>query len=581
MMNTIISSSVLILMILIIRPAFKGKINPMVQYGIWSLVALRVAYFGLLDVYPIESVLSVMNITGSATEAIRRTSAVEQVVAGNAKAGTIENAILIMDNVKTGVMTSGDGISAAASVDWQLVIMAIWAIGTIALGAWLIFVNLKFGRAITNKRTFLMSVQADFEGETLATEKITGAKSKCLSVYIAEGLDSPCLMGYRGEEAIYVTPEVAADRQKLRYAIAHELCHYKHHDLIWSVVRGGLLAFYWFNPLVWAAAVMSKRDCELACDYGVIKGMSKEDRLAYGKALVDLISHREQKNNVLRMATTMYGSAKGIKERVAMIVKNNKMKAPTLVLVLLITALSVGFTFTSAPNQIKDLRNDDQAEVAAFAMTWADAVSGRDATTIHGLCETEELYLTIGGIAENGQYWMGMSSPWPWNNDYVTDIVDSSTIDVYYYFRTSSPTVYTAKETIKIKKIEGEYKAIEDSWKHFDKVASKADFDEAYKFGFPDLTEFAAAYQFQADDKTDNNRGRKEILENPVTAAIDQLNLTGAEVPSIYTDPYAKKAVVKFSWKDGEATVNLIQPMFTDENGAKRQATVWVVDNEK
>jgi len=278
----------------------------------------------------------------------------------------------------------------------------------------------------------------------------------------------------------------------------------------------------------------------------------------------------------------MYGSTNGIKERVAMIVNNNKMKAPTLILVLLIMALSVGFTFTAAPNQIKDLRNDEDenVEITAIATKWADAFSQRDAKIIHGLCENEELYLTIGGVAENGEYWMGVSSPWPWNEDYVIDIVDSSTIDIYYYFRTSSPTVYVAKETIKIKKIEGEYKASGDSWKHFGKVESKADFDEAYKFGFPDLTEFAATYQFQADDDANYNQGRKEILENPVTAAIDQLNLTGAKAPFIYTDPYAKKAVIKFAWKDGEVTVNLIQPLFTDESGAQRQATIWLVVNE-
>ena len=85
MINTIISSSVLIIIILSIRFVFKGKIDPMVQYGIWSLAALRLAAFSWLSLHPIESVLSVMNITGGAAEAIRRTSSVEQVLAGGAK----------------------------------------------------------------------------------------------------------------------------------------------------------------------------------------------------------------------------------------------------------------------------------------------------------------------------------------------------------------------------------------------------------------------------------------------------------------------------------------------------------------
>lgn len=583
MINTIISSSALILIILAIRFAFKGKINPMVQYGLWSLVALRLVFFSWLTLYPVESPLSVMNIATNTAETMRGASSVVQVIAGNAEAGTIDNAVLIMDNVRTGVMTSGDGISSAAAIDWQLVIMIVWAVGTIALGLWLILVNRRFGKQLFENRRFLISVKAgnkgefDFDGKTLRHKDVVVEKNKLLPVYVVEGLDSPCLMSYKREEAIYVTSDVAMDKEKLRYAIIHELFHYKHHDLIWSIVRGGLLAFYWFNPLVWVAAVMSKRDCELACDYAVIKEIGEEERLAYGKTLVNLISQREQKNNVLCMATTMYGSASGIKERVTMIARNNKMKVTTLVTVLLVVALSVGCTFTVPVTNTKDLSSEEKTEIGAFATKWADAFSQRDARTINELCENEELYLNIGGITENGEYWMGLSSPWPWNKDYVIDIVDLSTIDIYYYFRTSSPTVYTAKESITIKKIEGEYKAIGDSWKHFDKIESKADFEEAYKHGFPDFTEFTAAYQLQADGDANYNRARKGIIENPVTAAIDQLNLAGAKTEVIYQDTNKKKAKVAFVWNDGKVTVNLIQPMFTDESGVNRQATIWIV----
>ena len=278
-----------------------------------------------------------------------------------------------------------------------------------------------------------------------------------IPVYVVNDLASPCLMRYKGELAIYVTYEVVADKEKLRYAIAHESCHYRHHDLIWSVVRCGLLALYWFNPLVWVAAIMSKRDCELACDYGVIKEIGEEDRLTYGKTLVDLISQKEHKNHVLSMATSMYGNVNGIKERVTMIAKNQKMKATSIVAVMLIVALAVGCTFTTAKSNTTGMSDEEKAEIVAFAVRWADAFSGRDAKTIRELCETEELYFTIGSVAENENgeyYYMGWSSPWPWGErNYLIDIVNESTIHIYYYFRTSSPSIYVAKETIKVKKI--------------------------------------------------------------------------------------------------------------------------------
>ena len=49
MINTIISSSVLILIIFVIRFVFREKINPMVQYGLWGLVALRLVPCQLLN----------------------------------------------------------------------------------------------------------------------------------------------------------------------------------------------------------------------------------------------------------------------------------------------------------------------------------------------------------------------------------------------------------------------------------------------------------------------------------------------------------------------------------------------------
>ena len=100
MINTIISSSVLILIILAIRFVFRGKINPMVQYGLWSLVALRLVAFSWLNLHPIESAISVMNLASNAAETIRGASAVDQVINGNVEAGAIDNVVLIMDNVR-------------------------------------------------------------------------------------------------------------------------------------------------------------------------------------------------------------------------------------------------------------------------------------------------------------------------------------------------------------------------------------------------------------------------------------------------------------------------------------------------
>lgn len=104
------------------------------------------------------------------------------------------------------------------------------------------------------------------------------------------------------------------------------------------------------------------------------------------------------------------------------------------------------------------------------------------------------------------------------------------------------------------------------------------DFDQAYHLDYPDFTKFAVAYQFQADK---NDREQRQIFEDPAKAAIHQLNLVGAEIGNIELSQDSKSARVTFLWKDGKVTITMIQPMFVNEHGAKRQASIWIAVKEK
>jgi len=67
-----------------------------------------------------------------------------------------------------------------------------------------------------------------------------------------------------------------------------------------------------------------------------------------------------------------------------MIAKNNKMKRSTLVAILIIAALSIGCTFTSASLNSADVPNNEViTDINTFAVKWADAYSERDAETIN------------------------------------------------------------------------------------------------------------------------------------------------------------------------------------------------------
>ena len=459
MIDALIASSLLILILLALRFFLKGKISPLLQYSLWGLVALRLLYWGWLDLIPLSSPLSILNLTEKAGQNLQSLSDTELVLQGIKEPTPMDNGVLILKNIQTGVMVRGEGISPLAAVDWQLVFMIIWGIGSLLCLGWFLYVNKKFSRKLIANRRFLREVP--FRGKEI------------IKVYETDEIGSPCLMGIWEVPAIYVTPEVAADSVKMNYAIAHELCYYRHHDLLWSSWRILLVSLYWFNPLVWVAAYYSRLDSELACDDAVLKNLPKESRLEYGRILLEIMEPASSRQKIFALATTM-GSFKGMRERMGRIASHRPMRTSTLVLLILILALSIGCTFTSttstqekfpgSPGAITD--EIDKEKLEEFGQEWGNAWSQRNGMVIHSLCLDDEVYKKIGEIAENGEYIIGMSSPWPWGQDHAVESTSGNTVEITYYYRTSNPSVYVAKETLQVVESKGELKVASVDWAH-------------------------------------------------------------------------------------------------------------------
>ena len=79
------------------------------------------------------------------------------------------------------------------------------------------------------------------------------------------------------------------------------------------MVRCACLAVQWFNPLVWAAAYLSRQDCETACDASAIGRLGEGERLAYGHTLVNMIAAGRHPAALFQTATTMTGSLTSIR----------------------------------------------------------------------------------------------------------------------------------------------------------------------------------------------------------------------------------------------------------------------------
>lgn len=330
MMQWSISSAVLIVTVIALRYLLRGKISLRMQYALWLLVLVRL----LVPMSFGASGLSVMNavperVPTAQQSAVMPSTTVKENTNTPAATGTVGvpaqsmNEPIPPDLVQNITVTTT--VPTVERTDWAQLIKTVWLIGVGLVGAAFLLANLRFGRRLRRSRRSVDDAGA------------------ALPVYESGATETPCLFGLL-RPCIYVTPDTLADADTLRYSLAHEQTHYRHGDSLWAVLRGVCLALHWYNPLVWWAAELSRRDAEMACDESTVRRLGENERAAYGRTLVRMTC--EKRPALLVTATMMTDSGKGLKERISLLVKKPKTAAYTAVAVLLIAGLSVACTFT-------------------------------------------------------------------------------------------------------------------------------------------------------------------------------------------------------------------------------------------
>lgn len=368
MIEWIVSSCVLIIVIVLLRRLFMGRISSRLRYALWLPVLLRL----LIPFSPLPSNISV-------AEAIPEPVTTRVEVAVSEPLGYVgyELPDLSVEEPDPTLSEEEQQIQAEINLEkWETavelakvetghaitlenILLAAWIAGALTVGLCLTVSNLRFGARLRRSRVLL---------ETDSARR----------VYITKIIETPCLFGLF-KPAVYVTPNVAENETALRHVLAHECTHARHGDHLWAILRGVCLAVHWYNPLVWLAAALARQDAELACDEGAILSLGEDERVGYGSTLIALSTGR---GGLLLTATTMSGGKRSLKERVALIAKKPKNAAIAVALVLIIAAAAIACTFTGGKEII-----DIKAQLRA--VEWPSALP---ATYSEG---TEEIYRQI------------------------------------------------------------------------------------------------------------------------------------------------------------------------------------------
>lgn len=339
MLEWFISSTVLCALFICLRYMLRERISLRLQYALWGLVLLRL----LLPLSFGSSRLSVMNVLPGEGEASTIAPAPFNLPdVGTAAAQPLTVPGLMSTNTTPSspredvpsepFAPAGERAAATpqkAPPNTERLLRLLWLAGASVCLLWFAGVNLRFALALRKTRTPFAA--ADFP----------------LPVYLTEWTETPCLFGLL-HPAVYLPPEAAED-PALDHILAHEYTHFLHGDHIWSLLRSAALVLHWFDPLVWWAAFLSRRDGELACDEGALRRIGEGKRTEYGRTLLRMTC--SSRPALFRTATTMTGSKRDIRERIRLIAKKPKTAALTLAAVVLITAVGAACTFTGAKPQ--------------------------------------------------------------------------------------------------------------------------------------------------------------------------------------------------------------------------------------
>lgn len=321
-----LSGSVLILLLLALRPLLRDRIGQGWQYYLWLIPLLRL----LLPFSPKVS------LTGAVLERLPAEG-----VAGELWMRAPD---LRLSEAGTPVVQQ----TAAPVIGvWELLFLLWAAVATVLLlrALW------QYGRCLGALRR--ESRPADGCAEELYRQLCTGLGLRRVpELRLCPALRAPMQAGWL--RPMVLLPNGDMEEAVLRAALLHELTHYRRRDVCYKWLVEGAVCLHWFNPLVRLLRREMERRCELSCDEQVVRGLDEKGRRAYGSALLAL-ARPAPGGGALTLA--MSGDAQMLKERLEAIMnirpRNRKAAAVAAgaTAVLCLCAVLVGAYAAELPEE--------------------------------------------------------------------------------------------------------------------------------------------------------------------------------------------------------------------------------------
>ena len=300
-----VSGTLLLLLILGLKPLYKSRFSKRWQYYIWIIVALRF----LLPFTPDTT------IVGSLFEKPGTT-----VITNEIPTSPNVPAPANTDNSKTEPIQADRDIAAAMREPFNRYVCLFFIWSALAL--------VLFVRKVTVYQGFIQYIKAG--NKEVSDIKILNLLSDCeekLNIKTRVELSrnpliaSPIMIGFF--RARIVLPACELDDKELSYIFVHELIHYKQRDMFYKWLIQIVVCAHWFNPFVYLLEKEVNKSCELSCDEKVISVLDDNARREYGDTLISFLKSNNLYKSSLASVTLTEG-AEQLKERLGAIMKFKK-----------------------------------------------------------------------------------------------------------------------------------------------------------------------------------------------------------------------------------------------------------------
>ena len=269
--------------VLAFRLIFHNRTKPALRYGLWFLLLLR-----LTVPFTVNSAihLIVLPAAGSTaatmttrTEATAQPVHPEMVTAPPSRPATDPDAASTPSHA-----TQEKRASAPVLSIWQWLVM-VWLLGAGALllrRAWMR--GLLAARIRSRGREPDPQIMREFQ--KLCRKLRIRRPVRLVEM---EDIASPALtIGLRPTVLLPASLTGEDREQERRFALLHELTHLRRGDHLVMLWYGALRCLWWFHPVVYLMEKPFRMDMESACDAEAVKGMSRQEKLAYAALLLEL-----------------------------------------------------------------------------------------------------------------------------------------------------------------------------------------------------------------------------------------------------------------------------------------------------